>query len=73
LNESSFFIKDDWKIFSSLTLNLGLRWEHYGVPYIGSGFTTTTPDQGLGLFGAGRTGLGGANPFDKWLTPGISI
>jgi hypothetical protein len=70
LNESSFFVKDDWKISPSVTLNLGLRWEYYGVPYIGSGFTTTTPDQGNGLFGAGRTGLGNASPFNRWLSPG---
>jgi hypothetical protein len=67
LNESSFFVKDDWKILPSLTLNLGLRWEYYGVPYIGSGFTTTAPGQGLGLFGVGRTGRGTADPFNAWL------
>jgi hypothetical protein len=67
LNEMSFFAKDDWKVSPSLTLNLGVRWEWYGVPYIGSGFTTTTPGQGRGLFGAGRTGLGDADPFDSWL------
>ena len=70
LNESDFFVKDDWKISPSLTLNLGIRWEYYGVPYIGSGFTTTTPGQGIGLFGAGRTGLGDTSPFNSWLTPG---
>jgi hypothetical protein len=70
-NEFSFFAKDDWKISKSLTLNLGLRWEYYAVPYIGSGFTTTTPGQGLGLFGPGRSVLGTDNPFNKWLlTPG---
>jgi hypothetical protein len=70
-NEADFFVKDDWKISKSLTLNLGLRWEYYGVPFIGSGFTTAAPGLGLGLFGAGRTVLGNTNPFDKWLlTPG---
>ena len=73
LNETSFFVKDDWKIRPSLTLNLGLRWEWYGVPYIGSGFTTTTPGQGIGLFGAGRTGLGDTSPFNRWLSPGGDI
>jgi hypothetical protein len=69
LNEASIFVKDDWKITRSLTLNLGLRWEYYGVPYIGSGFTTTTPGQGTGLFGVARTGFGD-DPFNKWLSPG---
>jgi hypothetical protein len=70
-NEADIFVKDDWKISKSLTLNLGLRWEYYGVPFIGSGFTTAAPGLGLGLFGVGRTVLGSTNPFDKWLvTPG---
>jgi hypothetical protein len=40
----------------------GLRWEYYGVPFIGSGFTTAAPGLGLGLFGVGRTVLGSTNP-----------
>jgi hypothetical protein len=70
-NEVAAFVKDDWKISQSLTLNLGVRWEYYGVPYIASGFTTAAPGLGLGLFGVGRTVLGDTNPFNKWLvTPG---
>ena len=70
-NEAAFFIKDDWKFSKSLTLNLGLRWEYYGVPFIASGFTTAAPGMGLGLFGVGRTVLGTTSPFDNWLvTPG---
>jgi hypothetical protein len=30
--ETGFFIQDDWHILSRLTLNLGLRWDHEGLP-----------------------------------------
>jgi len=67
-NEFSFFFKDDWKVRESLTLNLGLRWDYYGSPYIGSGFTSAAVGLGAGLFGVGKPGSGGL--FDRWLTPG---
>jgi outer membrane receptor protein involved in Fe transport len=73
LNEASIFAKDDWKISPSLTLNLGLRWEYYGVPFIGSGFTTAAPGLGLGLFGVGRQTLGNTNPLiNGWLHRAVS-
>jgi hypothetical protein len=62
-NEFAVFVKDDWKIRPSFTLNLGLRYEYYGVPFEGHGLTIVPAGGGLGLFGvSGRS-------FDRWLRP----
>ena len=36
-NEISGFFKDTWKVTSALTLNLGLRYDWYGVPWDSNG------------------------------------
>jgi hypothetical protein len=64
----AFFAKDDYKLARSLTLNLGVRYEYYAPPYITSGLTSTTVDQGNGLFGAARGA--GSLLFNNWLQPG---
>jgi hypothetical protein len=63
-NEGDLFVKDDWKVLKSLTLNLGLRWERYGVPYEANGLMPLPTDGPNAIFGiSGRS-------FDGWMKPG---
>ncbi|HLQ76030.1 MAG TPA: hypothetical protein VK210_01675, partial [Terriglobia bacterium] len=67
-NEWDVFVKDDWKATKNVTLNLGLRYEYYGAPYLNDGFTVAPIGLGAGLFGPGRPSSGSL--FSNWLNPG---
>ena len=64
-NEFGFFFKDDWKVSRDLTLNLGGRWDYFGVPFERNGLTTALKGGGNSLFG-----LSGRD-FSDWMRPGV--
>ncbi|HET9215639.1 MAG TPA: TonB-dependent receptor, partial [Terriglobia bacterium] len=63
-NDWSLFFKDSWKVSDSVTLNLGLRYDKYGVPWEASGLAGRASGGQAGLFGsAGRDFSALWNPF----------
>ncbi len=68
-NEVSVFFKDNWKLRPSFTLNAGVRWSYYGVPYEGQGLTIRPAggQDALALFGvSGRS-------FSNWMNPNNGV
>ena len=60
--EFSWFFKDDWKVSRDLMLNLGVRYEYYGVPYTQGGRTIRLQgNSSEKVFGISSGG------WDKWM------
>ena len=60
-NEWSTFFKDDWKFRNNLTLNIGIRYDYYGVPYESHGLNAVPVGGSAGLFG-----ISGSSVADMW-------
>ena len=71
-NELDWFVKDDWKITPSLTLNLGVRQEIYPAPTEQQGKGLAPVGNGAGAFGiSGSTMASLFNPFATGGTPTV--
>ncbi|HYR92336.1 MAG TPA: TonB-dependent receptor [Terriglobia bacterium] len=53
--EFSAFFKDDFNVRPNLTLNLGVRYEYYGVPFEANGKAAAIAGGSTGLFGISGT------------------
>ena len=56
-NEIAGFFKDDFRVNSRLTLNLGVRYERYSVPQEASGLGVGMVGGGGGMFGLSGTSM----------------
>ena len=64
-NEFSAFVKDDWKLTKTLTINAGVRWDWYGSIYDQNGMMPLPTDGPAAIFG-----ISGRSFADAWFRPG---
>jgi hypothetical protein len=67
-HEWQSYVQDDIRVNSSLTVNVGMRWEYYGVPYEAHGRMTDLVGGSQSLFGISGTTL--AALFNPGYEPG---
>jgi len=72
-NQFNFFVKDDWKLSDSLTLNLGVRYEWYGVPFLANGMTPGLKGGNLASFGRSGSSFADWMPNYTNFVPGQSV
>ncbi len=63
-NQISLFMQDDWRVTDTITLNMGMRYDWYGVPYLKGGMTAGLKGGATSIFG--RSG----SSFEDWMQPG---
>jgi hypothetical protein len=69
-NDWSLFFKDNWRLTNAFTLNLGLRYDKYGVPWVASGLAGRAKGGQSGLFGSAGTDFSALwNPYATGGTP----
>ncbi len=73
-NAWSAYAKDNWKVSSNLTLNLGLRYDFFGAPYETQGLAGRPNGGQSGLFGISGTNFANAmwNPNANGGSPTVA-
>ena len=66
-NAWSAYAKDNWKVNSNVTVNMGLRFDFFGAPYMEQGLAGRPAGGQSGLFG-----LSGTNFANAMWTPGAT-
>src|SRR5262249_9652861 len=60
----SAYFKDNWRVTSNFTVNIGLRYDKYGLPFVAQGLAARPKGGQAGLFGISGTNFNALwNPY----------